>query len=799
MTTPTQMQANAAPTTQIAVPVLAGQHTVIKGQPGQHHKMMRASGVKAGLVQSSAAVPGDNVIAIRQGDDLLLRYDNGSSVTIEGFYATGVDASTWSVEMPGKVDDAGQSVVLTGETTAGAAIGEGGTLVYAHGSKNTLLAMAQGHSELSNALSSYSGLSGEVASTASAAAGAASFSGIGPLGLLGIVGGVVTLKALADFGSVQTSYSSNVIVNGGATTLSGTIVAGQVIADHQLSVSAFQANGTLLAADGYVDGEGRYTLTFRSNYVGAVLLKVIDASTTGTDYMDEATGAEKSLSDPLYALAYMITAGAPLAVNITPLTDLAATELGRTNDSISGASTAAAVAAANVAVANFFGLNIGGEQKQITEMQAIPVLDALGNLLQAADPYGNALASISGAERQATLSTAAVLEILSAGIVINGTTAGFKAVTETDKAGQTARILLLDGVSDTLQSGVITIDNAITLMVGIFSQNSQTSVVANLSSLTDGEIAALTPAEVAALTSITDPTDLALLSAAQLTGFRADQVLSFIENLILNVNPAAVAGLRTEVIQSLTGAQVDALSTDFVIHLNTAQLAALNLTQVQALSSLDMRWLSTIQRAQIDDKLSDAQIQQLVDIASVAALDPAAVALLAHDDVTGLSDIALLSFNAMQFSALTAEQLGWLSPAQLEFLTPVAINVISTAAGNSDTHPALSTYSTAGVTGVDGINLAGVNSVLSGGLNANATDTVIEIQSVVDAYTVVQFAAADGPAPTQVQLETLGIAGITADNLSAIQAAIAASADDGFGLDTWGELQDLVMANSAVL
>jgi hypothetical protein len=44
--------------------------------------------------------------------------------------------------------------------------------------------------------------------------------------------------------------------------------------------------------------------------------------------------------------------------------------------------------------------------------------------------------------------------------------------------------------------------------------------------------------------------------------------------------------------------------------------------------------------------------------------------------------------------------------------------------------------------------------------------------------------AAVGVAPSMVQLQALGLTRVTVDNLAAVQAAIACTADDGTGVDT---------------
>jgi hypothetical protein len=194
--TPTPVPVGVAPVAKFVAPAMVDQHAVIKALPGQQYKFGRAQDGKLEQIQPTLDVAGDNVIAIRRGNDLQLRYENGTTVTIDGFYSVCTDASVCSVELPA---EAGQSVVLSGDAASGVAIGESDTLVYSHGSKDTLLAMAQSDSELTTALSSFSGWSGEVASTLPAvtAPGAASFSGFSPLGALGGIGAAAAQAAQA--------------------------------------------------------------------------------------------------------------------------------------------------------------------------------------------------------------------------------------------------------------------------------------------------------------------------------------------------------------------------------------------------------------------------------------------------------------------------------------------------------------------------------------------------------------------------------------------------------------------------
>jgi hypothetical protein len=79
-------------------------------------------------------------------------------------------------------------------------------------------------------------------------------------------------------------------------------------------------------------------------------------------------------------------------------------------------------------------------------------------------------------------------------------------------------------------------------------------------------------------------------------------------------------------------------------------------------------------------------------------------------------------------------------------------------------------------------------------LTTISVDSVTEINDIAAAANAVMTGAAGGIAPTAVQLATLGIAGVTVNNLLALQNAIAATADSGLLVDTVQELQTVVTA-----
>ena len=437
---------------------------------GYPNKFKAQAGLKYKVVQDQASKAeknaADNVIATQQGDDLLLRYEDGTTVQLEGFYVACKGASGCSVTLAG---DTAEGYTLSGDSLRGAPVGEGTALVYAHGSNTVLMDMAQGQSALSSTLLAL----GEApiatylpaSSTGYAMAGADA--GFDPSLVLGILGGGGALAAIGAGGASSAAVIPSVVIP--STTISGLIVAGSVVAGNGLTVSAFKADGTLLASGAMVDATGHYQISYTTVYSGAVLLKVVD-STGGVDYFDEATSAGKDLNSSLYAVVSVSGVGQSISANITPLTDFAAKKIGLTLDSISGISSDQNVANVNIAIAQFFGLTTGTDQ--IISLLPTPVVDSNGNPL-IANLYGKMLAVISGAELQNGQTTDAVLNTLASGIVTSNTNtnAAFDGLT----TGSNAMALLQGGVSRALQSGVITLANAEEVLSTLLPSSSTTT------------------------------------------------------------------------------------------------------------------------------------------------------------------------------------------------------------------------------------------------------------------------------------------------------------------------------------
>jgi len=124
----------------------AGKTQHMPMREGQH-LVVRKAGASGDV--ADAQIP-DNLVATRQGDALHLRYADSSEIIFDDFYNVCGNASICSVNVA--ADDAA-GFTLGGENALGAGVSaDGGTLVYAHGSNDVLMAMAQGQSGMSSAI-----------------------------------------------------------------------------------------------------------------------------------------------------------------------------------------------------------------------------------------------------------------------------------------------------------------------------------------------------------------------------------------------------------------------------------------------------------------------------------------------------------------------------------------------------------------------------------------------------------------------------------------------------------------------
>ncbi|ACD91296.1 FG-GAP repeat protein [Chlorobium limicola DSM 245] len=189
--------------------------------------------------------------------------------------------------------------------------------------------------------------------------------------------GNVGTKAQSDEYQIDTVLSS---------TIKGTVIAGPVITGNGLSVILYKADGVTELAHATLDSTGSFTTQIKG-YSGVVIAKVIDAN-EGTDYLDEATGANKDLNANLYAVG-MAHAGETLSLNVNPLTTIAYHKIG-------GDFSPTHISEVHSDVAMAFGL--GGID--LTGTDVVPAnssqFQPTENNWTAGEKYGAILAAFSG-------------------------------------------------------------------------------------------------------------------------------------------------------------------------------------------------------------------------------------------------------------------------------------------------------------------------------------------------------------------------------------------------------------------
>ena len=112
-------------------------------------------------------------------------------------------------------------------------------------------------------------------------------------------------------------------------------------------------------------------------------------------------------------------------------------------------------------------------------------------------------------------------------------------------------------------------------------------------------------------------------------------------------------------------------------------------------------------------------------------------------------------------------------------------------------NPGFAQYGLLGITGVRNNTHASLLGDVIDTKNKSDIDTVAKLQALADAVSAVLDAAKGVSGLTANQLNLLGLSNVSEDNLPAVFRAISNTADNGTGVDTWTELQNVV--NVAVI
>jgi hypothetical protein len=241
----------------------------------------------------------------------------------------------------------------------------------------------------------------------------------------------------------------------------------------------------------------------------------------------------------------------------------------------------------------------------------------------------------------------------------------------------------------------------------------------------------------------------------------------------------------------------------------------------------------------IDSAVEVSLLNDVLDMQSATSVDtPAKLAALAQtvsgvfDLAAGLSPNPALSASALSaigITGVTADNLaavlaaiaasaddgsGVNTLAELQTLIANAISAYNSAVSTigaftgSNTAPTTSTYTAAGISGVDSSNLAAINGAIAA-LPSGATDAGLEIQTVVDAYTRV-LDAADGNGTNTPDLSTADLTALqlisiasptptAEDNAESALLISVIGARPSSAVDTYGELQTLANSVTALI
>ncbi|MHA7852709.1 Ig-like domain-containing protein, partial [Roseovarius sp.] len=256
------------------------------------------------VIDGSGSLGEQPYVAVRQGNDLVLLYADGTEVVLQDYF---LGDTLFSMDGLGGVIELPADMAPIGTVDGKALYAFGGSPDAA----GSILAKSSSFSPLEPLLTDDSlgaALIGDGGNIGVALAGL----GAGGLGLAAMVGGA---GAGAFLGSVANAI----------TVISGTFVAGPVIAGNGLVVDLYDNTGALLQAGIPLNEDGSFSITLQGTFPNVIA--IMRDLNENPDYRDEATGADTDLNATLMGLG----AGDPqpngttnVALNINPVTTVAA-------------------------------------------------------------------------------------------------------------------------------------------------------------------------------------------------------------------------------------------------------------------------------------------------------------------------------------------------------------------------------------------------------------------------------------------------------------------------------------------
>ena len=746
------------------------QLTPIKGEA---YKILNAEGGSTKLA--------DNLIALRSGNDLIIRFANGLEVVMLDYFEICLQPAqdTDNPEAEAQLDC---SITVAGDTKEGMTIGSGPAsqyelasdasprIVYAHGDDTALASIINDNAGMEDIYAAY-----VLSSTAPAVAAATAVSPT----LLGAAG--LGVGAAAGGGGGGSAAVAQEVVK-----ISGSVVLGPVVAGHGLTVTAYKADGSVLAT-GRVNDNGTFTISANGNYSGTVLVRVVDTN-AAADYFDEGTRVAKDMDTDLRAATTVAGAG-EYTVSVNPLTELAVQEMPLVSGNALNATSAANIAAGNESVARSVGLN----SVDLIKDTAIPIVDAQGNANPNANAYGEMLAAISGMEHSQSKATNTIISNMKDNKSGNSLNSAMQY--ELVAGGKAANTDIV----------------AIATRLGMSNPQGIKDVWDIIYAAADGEADndLLPTQQQYALIGVSGVNSA---PATNLIGSVIDALGSAVNSAVIgSVNSVAEVQALSNAVQSVMQAAGGAANKP-----SKAELELLGITGVtdENLKAVQDQIKSTADDGSGVDSLFEIQQEADIGIAKVAdalakianyadsSTNPAPT-LQDYEDagVTGVTAAKLAAINEIidskaKTEADTAAEVQAIVNGAANKLA--AIEKIAKYADDGQTAPSLSDYQAAGIDGVTADNLPLVNVLVEAATKAEA-DTEAEVEGLLNANAtklaamakIANYADSDSnPTPTLQDYLDAGITGVNAEKLAAVNALVEAKIKTE--ADTPAEVQALI-------
>ena len=260
-----------------------------------HDAKTRSIATKFGQdLQVVSGIDDAQYVIVRQGDDLVIHFNDGTTVTLVKFYANDISLNMDGRTIPSTLTEAVDGIALENDVI----------VVDYSGDYNSLEAMLESKGIDASWPNMIDFGFGQISTD--------------------LAVGLAAVPLMANVGSAGATSAGATIAS---WSVNGAIFAGPVAPDHDLLVNIYDADGNLLNdADISVAADGTFSFSNATSYTGPVLLVAYSAG-DNPDYHDEATNMPINLENAIAAVVE-VAEGDAVTINLTPLSTMAVAELG---------------------------------------------------------------------------------------------------------------------------------------------------------------------------------------------------------------------------------------------------------------------------------------------------------------------------------------------------------------------------------------------------------------------------------------------------------------------------------------